>query len=111
MIQSDTLNFLQDKEEYTVPFPNIVEITPGNDQFQDGFTELYLMRSGLPNTKATVIGPMLYLLYAADIQTSLNSTIAKFTDDMPILAVNNNPVVAPRYIQSYLKQLQDWLRV
>jgi hypothetical protein len=49
------------------------------------------------------MGPLLYLIYIADLPTTNNTTIAAFADDTDLLATNNNPVVASQHVSTSLK--------
>jgi hypothetical protein len=50
------------------------------------------------------MGPLLYLIYAADLPTPNNTTISTSADDTALLAANNDPVVASHH----LNLLQQW---
>jgi hypothetical protein len=54
------------------------------------------------------MGPLLYLIYAAVLPTTNNTTIATFVDDTALLAANNDPVVASQQLQHHLNHLQKW---
>jgi hypothetical protein len=42
----------------------------------------------------SVMGPLLKLIYTADMPTTGNTTIATYSDDTALLAANNDPIVA-----------------
>jgi hypothetical protein len=54
------------------------------------------------------MGPLLYVIYTADLPTTNNTTIATFADDTALLSANNDPVVASQHLQHHLNLLSKW---
>jgi hypothetical protein len=57
-----------------------------------------------------VLGPLLYLLYTADLPTSPGTLTATFAADTSILTTTSDPVVASQLLQTALIAIQDWLK-
>jgi hypothetical protein len=55
------------------------------------------------------LGPLLYLIFKADILTRNDTVIATFADDTAIMASNKNPQTASQSLQTHLNQLEAWL--
>jgi len=62
------------------------------------------VKSSVP--QGSVLGPLLYLLFTADLST-MDYTIATFADDTGLLAVHRDPAVASQRLQSHLILLHD----
>jgi hypothetical protein len=67
----------------------------GND-----YSELTSIHAGVP--QGSVLGPLLYLLYTADLSTSPSTLIATFADDTSILTTESGPAVASHLLQTDL---------
>lgn len=70
-------------------------------------TKLHRIESGVP--QGSVLGPVLYTLFTADIPTSEETTIATFADDTVILSSNKNDLLASKHLQNHLNQISLWL--
>jgi hypothetical protein len=57
-----------------------------------------------------VLGPLLYLLYTADLPTSPGNLTATFADDTSILTTDSDPVVAVQLLETDLIAIQNGLK-
>ena len=58
----------------------------------------------------SVLGPLLYVLYTADLPTTADSITATFADDTSVLATHEVPAIATHRLQTNLNKNQPWLK-
>ena len=66
------------------------------------------MKAGVP--QGSVLGPILYTLYTANIPTTTNSTVLTFADDTAILVRHTNPETAVKLLQEHITKIEKWLQ-
>ncbi|CAB0039188.1 unnamed protein product [Trichogramma brassicae] len=71
-------------------------------------TDLYEIRAGVP--QGSVLGPILYSLYTADIPTSHAITTATYADDTALISSDPNPEIASIRLQSHLSVVEKWFK-
>ena len=75
---------------------------------QDEFTSFHQVNSGVP--QGSILGPVLYLIYTADLPTSNQVMTATFADDTAILASHADAACASRNLQINLNEIHQWLK-
>lgn len=71
-------------------------------------TNLRSIHAGVP--QGSVMGPILYLLFTADLPISNDVLIGTFADDTAILASDPNPAFASHKLQMSLDKISSWTK-
>lgn len=82
-----------------------------NDRFfrvkqRQEYSKLKKIGAGVP--QGSILGPILYLLYTADIPFPKNCKIATFADDTCILSTGSNEVESSSKLQASVDKIVDW---
>lgn len=72
------------------------------------YSDFYPLEAGVP--QGSVLGPILYTIYTADIPTHPDTFIATYADDTVILSSDWNPITATDKLQSHLNDVSNWCK-
>lgn len=71
-------------------------------------SNMYEINSGVP--QGSILGPVLYLIFTADLPTHASTTTATYADDTAILSTHENQDSASDRLQHHLNLIEKWLR-
>ena len=81
-------------------------------QFQvhygEAVSNIQPISAGVP--QGSVLGPILYVLYTADIPTPRGTSVANFADDTALLSANQEYDVATQSLQGAVNEVAEWGR-
>ncbi|GBP91929.1 RNA-directed DNA polymerase from mobile element jockey [Eumeta japonica] len=71
-------------------------------------SDLYKIRSGVP--QGSILGPVLYLIFTADIPTDDKTFIATYADDTAIMSVHENAAISSSNLQKHITEVKQWMK-
>uniref|UniRef100_A0A023F705 Putative reverse transcriptase rna-dependent dna polymerase n=1 Tax=Triatoma infestans TaxID=30076 RepID=A0A023F705_TRIIF len=71
-------------------------------------SSIFPVLAGVP--QGSVLAPLLYTIFTADLPSNPNTSIYTFADDTAILSTHTDSVFAIRSLQSHLHSLEPWLQ-
>lgn len=72
----------------------------------EALSDFHPIQAGVP--QGSVLGPILYLIFTADIPQTNDTLLATFADDTAIMSTNADPTEASHKLQLHLDLLQKW---
>ena len=73
-------------------------------KIKDTYSEVKDIKAGVP--QESVLGPILYTLYTANIPRTTSSTVLTFADDTAILVRHTNPETAVKLLQEHITKIE-----
>lgn len=76
-------------------------------KFEDEVSRLYDIEASVP--QGSVLGPVLYSIYTADLPISDYVVTATYADDTACLTSHDDPAIAAKTLQTHLYKMEEWL--
>jgi len=76
-------------------------------RFQVSLSKLKPIGASVP--QGSILGPLLYVLYTADLPTHPKVTIDTFVDDTALISIDSDHNIASRNLQENLDEVEKWL--
>lgn len=76
-------------------------------KLNEELSDLYDIKSGVP--QGSILGPVLYTLFTADLPTTDSTMVATYADDTAILSSHENPITASEHLQLHIDKIEEWL--
>lgn len=77
-------------------------------KYEEELSKLYYITASVP--QGSVLGPVLYSIYTADLPETENVVTATYADDTACLASDKDPKVATLKLQAQLNKINIWLQ-
>jgi len=77
-------------------------------RINDERSALCPIAAGVP--QGSVLGPLLYVLFTADLPCTEGCMVATYADDTALLASHEDPDIASKLLQNGLDAIQTWMR-
>ena len=74
----------------------------------DCLSSFYPIEAGVP--QGSVLGPVLYTVYTADLPTSKKIVTATYADDTAVLSCDKDKIKASTKLQEHLDKIESWLK-
>lgn len=71
-------------------------------------SDIRFIKAGVP--QGSVLGPILYTLFTANIPTTSKTKTYTFADDTAIIATSANPTEAVTYLQQHINLFETWMK-
>ena len=76
-------------------------------KFNNEISPLNEILSGVP--QGSILGPVLYLLFTADLPMHAETITATYADDTALLSVHEDPAIASAKLQAHVHKVEEWL--
>ena len=76
--------------------------------YMNGTSPPFPMFSGAP--QGSILGPLLYTIYTADIPQSNTTILSTFADGTAIFTTHPDPTLASTNLQDHLRIIENWTR-